>query len=135
MSKFTEQQLKQRDAKRDVAAELVHAARELQGGGWARKTTIETLPDGRVRRKVVARSGKVEKNEVISGERVALVTARARAGLSQAGFAAALGVSKRTLEGWEHGRVTPTGAARALVRLVAAYPATVKQLAKLHGVR
>jgi putative transcriptional regulator len=40
------------------------------------------------------------------------MAARAGSGLSQAEFAQALGVSKRTLENWEQGRVEPTGAAR-----------------------
>lgn len=40
---------------------------------------------------------------------------RARLGLSQAGLAARLGISKRTLQGWESGRFTPSGPAAALL--------------------
>jgi putative transcriptional regulator len=51
--------------------------------------------------------------------------------LSQADFADALGVSKRTLENWEQGRAEPTGPAKVLLNLVAKYPDTVKRLAKI----
>jgi len=44
---------------------------------------------------------------------------RERTGLSQAKFAALLGVSVRTLQEWEQGRRAPSGAARTLL-LVAA---------------
>ena len=42
------------------------------------------------------------------------VEARQRTGLSQSQFAALLGVSVRTLQGWEQGRKQPSGAARTL---------------------
>jgi len=47
---------------------------------------------------------------------------RERMGISQEKFAVILGVSKRTVENWEQGRRHPTGAARSLLRLVAADP-------------
>jgi len=37
--------------------------------------------------------------------------------LSQRGFAALLGVSSRTVEGWECGRTVPSGAAKHLIYL------------------
>jgi putative transcriptional regulator len=40
---------------------------------------------------------------------------RTRTGLSQARFAELLGVSVRTLQEWEQGRRTPSGAARTLL--------------------
>ena len=43
---------------------------------------------------------------------------RAKTRLSQHGFAALIGVSKRTLENWEQGRRHPTGPARALLRIL-----------------
>lgn len=42
--------------------------------------------------------------------------------LSQAQFARLIGVSLRTLQNWEQKRSRPTGAARALLRIVAADP-------------
>lgn len=131
MAKMNERTLRTRDAKRDIGAELIQSMRDLRVGRWGRKTTIETLPDGKVRRCIMLPGGKVEKEEILSGARWALLSARSRSGLSQAEFAAALGVSKRTLENWEQGRAEPTGPAKVLLSLVAKYPDTVKRLAKL----
>ena len=47
---------------------------------------------------------------------------RAQFGLSQATFAALLGISVGTLQGWEQGRRRPEGAARVLLRVAAAHP-------------
>ncbi len=43
-------------------------------------------------------------------------------GLSQAKFAALLGVSVRTLQEWEQGRRAPSGAARTLLMVAAKNP-------------
>jgi putative transcriptional regulator len=131
MPKMTDKDLLARDAKRDIGAELLQAANDLRAGRYGRKTTIETLPDGSVRRLVEFPSGKVARDEVVTGARWALLSARSHSGLSQAEFAAALGVSKRTLENWEQGRAEPTGPAKVLLNLVAKYPDTVKRLAKI----
>lgn len=127
----TDKALRARDAKRDIGAELLEAARDLRAGRWGRKTTVETLADGSVRRRIELPNGKVAKDEVVTGARWALLSARSHSGLSQADFAAALGVSKRTLENWEQGRAEPTGPAKVLLNLVAKYPDTVKRLAKI----
>ena len=42
--------------------------------------------------------------------------------LSQAAFAALLGVSPRTLQDWEQGRRQPTGPARSLLRIADRHP-------------
>jgi putative transcriptional regulator len=131
MPKMTDKDLLARDAKRDIGAELLQAANDLRAGRYGRKTTIETLPDGSVRRLVELPNGKVARDEVVTGARWALLSARSHSGLSQADFAASLGVSKRTLENWEQGRAEPTGPAKVLLNLVAKYPDTVKRLAKI----
>jgi len=131
MPKMTDKALRARDAKRDIGVELLEAARDLRAGRWGRKTTIETLADGSVRRRIELPNGKVARDEVVTGARWALLSARSHSGLSQADFAAALGVSKRTLENWEQGRAEPTGPAKVLLNLVAKYPDTVKRLAKI----
>ncbi len=53
--------------------------------------------------------------------------AEVRRGLnvSRPQFAALIGVSERTIEGWEQGRTKPTGAARALLRIAANNPKAV----------
>lgn len=131
MTKMTDKELLARDAERDIGAELLQAARELRAGRHGRRTTIEARPDGSVRRRIELPNGKVTKDEVVTGARWAVLSARSHAGLSQAEFAAALGVSKRTLENWEQGRAKPTGPAEVLLNLVASYPDTIKRLAKI----
>ena len=50
------------------------------------------------------------------------IEARQKTGLSQARFAALLGVSVRTLQGWEQGRKQPSGAARTLLTIAMTHP-------------
>lgn len=128
---MSDDQLRARDAKRDIGAELLQSVRDLKAGRWARKTTFEVLPQGGVRRRIERADGSVEKEEVLTGARWEIMAARACSGLSQAEFAQALGVSKRTLENWEQGRAEPTGAARQLLRLAARFPDTVDRLAAM----
>ncbi len=130
MAKMNDKPLLERDAKRDIGTELLQAARDLQSGKHGRKTLIQTQPDGSVRRRVELPDGKITKDETLTGARWALLSARTRSRMSQSEFAAALGVSKRTLENWEQGRAEPTGPAKVLLSLVARYPDTVKRLAK-----
>jgi putative transcriptional regulator len=128
---MTEQELLARDARRDLGAELLQAVRDVKAGRWARKTTFTVLPEGVVCRRIERPDGTVEKEERLTGPRWELMAARARSGLSQADFAQALGVSKRTLENWEQGRAEPTGAARRLLKLAAHFPETLQRLAAI----
>ena len=52
-------------------------------------------------------------------------------GLSQSQFAALLGVSIRTLQGWEHGRKQPSGAARTLLAIASTNPKAVLAVATM----
>ena len=93
MSKrLTGKELTRFESERDVWQEVLEGVREIKAGGGKRK---KVQPQSRV------------------------VRARLRSGLSQAEFAAVLGVSKRTLEQWEQGRRTPSGAAQILLRITA----------------
>jgi putative transcriptional regulator len=58
-----------------------------------------------------------------------IVEARLIAGLSQASFAALLGVSVRTLQDWEQGRREPSGAAKTLVKVARLHPEVLQELA------
>ena len=46
-----------------------------------------------------------------------VIEARKKTGLSQSQFAVLMGVSVRTLQGWEQGRKQPSGAARTLLAI------------------
>ena len=58
------------------------------------------------------------------------IAARQASGLSQAQFAALLGVCVRTLQSWEQGRRQPTGAARALIAIAQTNPKILADLAR-----
>ena len=75
------------EAERDVWREVLEGVMQIKAGG-GKRTKIESISR--------------------------VVQVRLKSGLSQAQFAAALGVSKRTLEQWEQGRREPSGAARTL---------------------
>ena len=108
MPKLTEKQLLARDAKRDLNAELLAAAADLAKGRIGRAQA----PNG---------AGGFSDAEIVK--------ARFASGLSQAQFAGLLGISKRTLQQWEQGRRSPTGAARTLLRIVAKHPRLLKEAA------
>lgn len=55
---------------------------------------------------------------------------RERMHLSQTRFALLLGISPRTLQGWEQKRRAPKGAERTLLRMAARHPETLLELAR-----
>ena len=95
-----------RDAKRDLNAELLESVRDLKRGIVGRVTVL--------------RDGKTVE--------VPAVKVRMAAGLSQSEFARLLGVSVRTLQGWEQGRREPTGAARVLLRIAEKNPDALRNV-------
>lgn len=86
------------EAKRDLAADLLQAVREMKAG----QVRVVTSP---------------------------VVEARKKTGLSQSQFAALLGVSVRTLQGWEQGRKQPSGAARTLLAIASRNPQALLEVA------
>jgi putative transcriptional regulator len=66
------------------------------------------------------RTTNIEPNEVAQ--------ARQSTGLSQTQFAEALSISKRTLQEWEQGRRSPSGAAKALIRIAKRHPEVVREV-------
>lgn len=89
----------ERDAKRDIGAELIQAVRDIKAGR-GRRYSVE-LSDAAI--------------------------ARQKVGVSQSRFAGMLGVSVRTLQEWEQGRREPSGAAKSLLKVASAAPRAVRK--------
>ena len=68
------------------------------------------------------REMKAEQLHVVSSP---AMEARKKTGLSQSQFASLMGVSVRTLQGWEQGRKQPSGAARTLLAIASTNPKAV----------
>ena len=86
----------------DIGEKLLESVRQMKAGKAARITRVDVSP---------------------------IVAVRNASGLSQAQFAALMGVSVRTLQEWEQGRRKPSGAAQTLLRVVGAHPEVLRELA------
>ncbi|MGA2773577.1 MAG: helix-turn-helix domain-containing protein [Bryobacteraceae bacterium] len=100
--KLTARALARFEAGRDVWQEVLDGVREIKAGR-GKRTSVEP--------------------------RSPIVRARLQSGLTQAQFAALLGVSKRTLEQWEQGRRVPSGAAKTLIRVAELHPEVLREIA------
>ncbi len=92
----------QTEKQRDVWQEILEGVREIKAGGGKRTVVAPESPVARI---------------------------RLRSGLSQTEFAAAIGVSKRTIEQWEQGRRKPSGAAKTLLKIIDKHPEVLLELA------
>lgn len=126
MAKLKGKALADFERNRDLNAELLEAVRDVAADRWARKTEFIPRKDGKILRRITLRDGTVEKEHVVSMDSPA--AARARTGLSQTRFAAALGVSTRTLQEWEQGRREPSGAARSLLAIATKRPEVFREV-------
>ncbi|MBI3041456.1 MAG: helix-turn-helix domain-containing protein [Betaproteobacteria bacterium] len=129
MAKLYGKKLAAWERKRDINAEILQSMRDLRRGKWARKTEFIPQRDGSMRRIITRRDGTVEKDHVIPAADTSVRAARAATGLSQAQFARLLGVSVRTLQEWEQGRKSPSGAAATLLRIAGKRPDVLKEVA------
>ncbi len=102
MAKKVLKKVNKRESERNVWQEVLEGVREIKAGG-GRRTVVE--PQSGVAR------------------------VRLKSGLSQAQFAAVLGVSKRTLEQWEQGRREPSGAAHTLLKIAERHPEVLLEVA------
>ena len=66
-----------------------------------------------------------EPSRVYTFEEFDIKDLRKKYNMTQERFASLLGVSKRTLEGWEQGRRKPRGPARRLLQVAAKHPEAV----------
>ena len=73
------------------------------------------------------KAGRAEREQRIELSDVA--QARLQSGLTQAQFAKLMGVSVRTLQEWEQGRRSPTGAAKTLLRVAQNHPEVLLEIA------
>ena len=90
------------ESKRDVWQEVLEGARQIKAGRGKRTSVQPRLP---------------------------IVRVRLKTGLTQAQFAALLGVSVRTLEQWEQGRRNPSGAAKTLIQVAEKHPEVLREIA------
>lgn len=97
----SEKELLERDAQRNIGEELLQAVRDIKAGKVGRISSVEVSP---------------------------LASARLKLGLSQSEFAKMLGVSRRTLQEWEQGRRSPSGAAKSLITIAIKKPEVIKEL-------
>ncbi len=98
----TEKELLERDANRDIGAELLRSAREMKARKAGRLHTVDAPEIAAIRVKV---------------------------GLSQERFADLLGISARTLQDWEQGRRNPTRSAQTLLKIANQHPEVLREIA------
>jgi putative transcriptional regulator len=100
---MNENELVERDLKRDVWEETLDAMRSIKTGNVGAIHTFDIKPSP-------------------------VAEARNKTGLSQAKFAELLGVSVRTLQDWEQGRRQPSRAAASLIQIAKKRPDVLNEI-------
>jgi len=96
-----------------------------------RKELFDQLVAGVKEMKAIER-GELKAARITRSEDLAMDVGALRAhfGLSQAKFAALLGISVDTLQNWEQGRREPDGPAKVLLRVAAKHPEALLSIAE-----
>ena len=94
------------DVRKDLFDELLESVKEAK-----------EIASGRRKPARVTRA-----DDLLNAGHPNVVALRAHFGLSQAKFAALLGISVDTLQNWEQGRRKPEGPAKVLLRVAATHP-------------
>lgn len=102
MPKRTAKQTPARYEVRDIGQEILQGLRDIKANRVGRRYTAASWP---------------------------IIRAREKSGLSQAQFAALLGVSVRTLQDWEQGRREPNAAAKTLIKVAELNPGLLRKIA------
>jgi len=91
---------------------------------------LEPHPDQEINEfeQALLRSVKQMKAGIVGRVTTPVMIARKKSGLSQAEFAKLIGISVRTLQAWEQGKRTPSGAAQTLIRVANAHPEILRSL-------
>lgn len=71
-----------------------------------------------------------KKSRITTVEPTLAALARAKVAMTQVAFSQLLGVSVRTLQEWEQGRRTPTGAAKTLLAIAIQNPMVLRSLSQ-----
>ncbi len=100
--KLTGRELAKFESERDIWQEVLAGVMEIKAGGGKLISAEPTSP---------------------------IIKARLISGFTQEQFANLLGVSKRTLEQWEQGRRTPSGAAKTLLKVAQLHPEILREIA------
>ena len=134
-----------KDVRSDLTREQLRVLQEVdykrvagvddEEGGSMREDLFDELVESVKQMKAIEKGGlepgRVTRlDDIVDAETPDVAALRARFGLSQAKFAALLGISVATLRNWEQNRRRPDGPAKVLLRVAAAHPEALLSVAR-----